>query len=143
MDKDPPHDLDRFKLAQAPVFETVLRELRDGCKQTHWMWFVFPQMRGLGRSPAAQHFGIASLGEAQAYLADPVLSERLRLATEAVLAIEGRSLMDIFGSPDDLKFRSSMTLFEVASGKDPIFTKALQTYCNGVRDAQTLALLNA
>ncbi|HEV7249512.1 MAG TPA: DUF1810 domain-containing protein [Shinella sp.] len=143
MDKDAPHDLDRFKLAQAPVFEMVLRELRDGCKQTHWMWFVFPQMRGLGRSPAARHFGIVSLGEAQAYLADPVLSERLRLATEAVLAIKGRSLLAIFGSPDDQKFRSSMTLFEVASGKDPLFTEALQTCCNGVRDAQTLALLNA
>ncbi|MCQ4633763.1 DUF1810 domain-containing protein [Shinella sp. CPCC 100929] len=143
MDKDPPHDLDRFKLAQAPVFETVLRELRSGRKRSHWMWFVFPQMRGLGRSPAARHFGIASLGEAQAYLADPVLSERLRLATEAVVSVEGRSLLEIFGSPDDQKFRSSMTLFAVASSDDPLFTQALQTCCDGVRDAQTLALLNA
>ena len=108
------------------------------------MWFIFPQMRGLGRSPMAQHFGIGSIGEARAYLADPVLSERLHRATEAVLGVEDRSALEIFGSPDDRKFHSSMTLFEAASaGRQDLFAQALQRYFDGRRDAQTLALLGA
>src|SRR5438046_1700808 len=105
-----PFDLERFLTAQAPVFETVLEELKAGRKRSHWMWFIFPQLRGLGWSPTAQFYGIGKLKEARAYLAHSVLGPRLLICTEAVLAIRGRSLHEIFGFPDDLKFRSSMTL---------------------------------
>ena len=116
-DADPFH-LERFVAAQAPVFPAVLAELRAGRKRGHWMWFVFPQLRGLGRSPTAEFYGIGSLDEARAYLAHPVLGPRLTLCTEALLAVEGRSLHAIFGSPDNLKFCSSMTLFSRADGGD-------------------------
>ncbi|CAO3425721.1 DUF1810 domain-containing protein [Azospirillum endophyticum] len=137
-----PFDLQRFVKAQAPVFATVLAELRDGRKRSHWMWFVFPQLRDLGRSPTAQFYGIASLDEARAYLAHPQLGPRLAQATEAVLAVRERTLHDIFGSPDDLKFRSSMTLFAqaAAEGGDP-YRRALDRYCDGRPDEATLKLL--
>jgi len=112
-DTDPFH-LERFVAAQAPVFAAALAELRGGRKRSHWMWFVFPQLRGLGRSSMAEFYGIVSLAEARAYVAHPVLGPRLTLCAEAVLAIEGRSLREIFGSPDDVKFCSSMTLFSRA-----------------------------
>src|SRR5437763_2326403 len=101
-------DLERFVTAQAPVFETVVAELRAGRKRTHWMWFIFPQLRGLGRSPTATYYGIGSLDEARAYLAHPLLGARLDLCTDAVLGIAGRTPREIFGSPDDMKFHSSM-----------------------------------
>lgn len=135
-------DLDRFLKAQEQVFETALAELRAGRKQTHWMWFVFPQLRGLGRSTTARHYGIASLAEASAYLSHPVLRARLVACVEAVLAVRGRSLSEIFGSPDDLKFRSSMTLFALASDPEKLFQKALDRYCDGKMDAATIELLN-
>jgi uncharacterized protein (DUF1810 family) len=113
---DDPFDLARFKSAQDGVSDSALAELRAGRKQTHWMWFVFPQLRGLGRSAMARRYGIASIGEARAYLADQVLSERLDIATSAVLDVEGRSARAIFNSPDDMKFHSSMTLFSEAAG---------------------------
>ena len=138
---DDPFDLQRFTTAQAPVFETALAELKAGRKRTHWMWFVFPQMRGLGASPTAQVFGVSSLAEARAYLAHPVLGERLRRCTEAVLALKDGDLGSIFGSPDDVKFRSSMTLFARASDA-PIFRAALDRYCEGRMDERTLALLD-
>lgn len=134
-------DLDRFVKAQDPVIETVLRELRAGRKQTHWMWFVFPQLRGLGRSPMARHYGIDSLDEARAYLGHAILGPRLEECVEAVLGVSGRTLHEIFGSPDDIKFRSSMTLFAMAGGKGNLFQQALERYCEGAPDPATLELL--
>ena len=137
-----PFDLERFVKAQAPVFEAALAELRAGEKRSHWMWFVFPQLRGLGQSSMAQFYGIGSLDEARAYLAHPVLGSRLKLCTEAVLAVERRSLHDIFGSPDDMKFGSSMTLFARASADEAnVFRQALDRYCEGRLDPRTEALL--
>lgn len=136
-----PFDLQRFVKAQDPVFATVLTELRDGRKRSHWMWFVFPQLRDLGRSPTAQLYGIAGLDEAQAYLAHPILCNRLAQATETVLAVQGRTLHEIFGSPDDLKFRSSMTLFTQAAEGEDLYRKALDRFCDGRPDDATLKLL--
>lgn len=139
-----PFDLERFVTAQLPVWPAVVRELEGGYKRSHWMWFVFPQLRGLGSSSLAQRYGIGSLEEARALLAHAVLGPRLSLCSELVLAVQGRSLREIFGSPDDLKFRSSMSLFAVAAsdGGSP-FRRALERYCNGAFDERTLALLNA
>ena len=136
-----PFDLERFVTAQAPVFSAALDELKAGRKRSHWMWFVFPQLRGLGRSPTAEFHGISSLDEARAYLAHPVLGPRLILCTETVLAVEGRSLHAIFGTPDDLKFCSSMTLFALAAGEDEsVFRRALDRYCGSRLDQRTVAL---
>jgi uncharacterized protein (DUF1810 family) len=137
-------DLERFVTAQAPVFETVLAELRAGRKRSHWMWFVFPQLRGLGQSATARFYGIASIEEARAYLAHPLLGSRLDLCTRIVLESEGPSLHAIFGSPDDMKFRSCMTLFSLATG-DPAspFRQALDRWCGGRPDERTLALVDA
>lgn len=136
-----PFNLDRFVKAQAPVFEHVLEELRAGRKQSHWMWFVFPQMRGLGSSPTSSFYGIGSLDEATAYLAHPVLGPRLDETTRLVLDA-ARSLNEIFGSPDDLKFCSSMTLFARAGEPRNIFADALQAKCGGL-DGRTERLLSA
>ena len=133
-------DLQRFLDAQDPVYETVLAELRAGRKRSHWMWFVFPQLRGLGSSPTAVHYGIDSRAEAQAYLAEPVLGGRLRECTGLVLAVDGRSAGEIFGSPDDLKLRSSMTLFARAAGDPALFQSVLDRYYDGP-DPLTLKLL--
>lgn len=141
---DDPFNLRRFVLAQVPVFDAALDELKAGRKRSHWMWFVFPQLRGLGVSSLAEFYGIGSLEEARAYLAHPVLGPRLVLCTEAVLAIRGKSLHDIFGATDDMKFPSSMTLFTLASD-DPgnVFKQALEAYCDGNLDERTLTLLEA
>jgi uncharacterized protein (DUF1810 family) len=137
-------DLERFVKAQAPVFDVALEELRAGRKRTHWMWFVFPQLRDLGRSATARFYGIGSLDEARAYLAHPLLAPRLRLCSRAVLESTARSLHDLFGSPDDMKFRSCMTLFEAASPpEDTIFGQALERWCAGERDPYTLQLIAA
>jgi uncharacterized protein (DUF1810 family) len=136
-----PYDLQRFLDAQASVFDSARRELQQGRKRGHWMWFVFPQLKGLGRSPMAQEFGISSREEAQAYLDHPVLGQRLRESVRLVLAIEGRSVTQIFGYPDDLKFRSSMTLFAAVAGDDRLFDDALRKYCGGEPDPLTLARL--
>lgn len=136
-----PYNLQRFVAAQESVFAAVVEELRTGRKRSHWMWFVFPQMRGLGHSPTAQLYGIGSLDEARAYLAHPMLGSRLRLCTEAVLAMESASLNAIFDSPDDLKFCSSMTLFAVAADQPELFRLALDRFCEGRLDQRTLALL--
>jgi uncharacterized protein (DUF1810 family) len=133
-------NLDRFVEAQAPVYDRALSELKAGRKQSHWMWFVFPQLAGLGRSPMAQHYAIQNLAEARAYLAHPLLGARLRESTQAVLDVEDRTAHDIFGSPDDLKFCSSMTLFDFAS-PDGIFRAALEKYFNGEADPLTLQKL--
>jgi uncharacterized protein (DUF1810 family) len=140
-----PFDLERFAVAQAPVLTGVLEELRDGCKTGHWMWFVFPQLEGLGPSPTARFYALGGLDEARAYLAHPVLGPRLRECTQLVSAVQGRSVHEIFGTPDDLKFRSSMTLFAhaaAAAGSDGrVFQGALDKYFNGLPDARTLELL--
>jgi uncharacterized protein (DUF1810 family) len=139
-----PFELERFVTAQERVFETVLAELRAGRKRSHWMWFVFPQLAGLGRSSTARFYGISSLDEACAYLAHPVLGPRLDLCTRIVLASESPSLHAIFGSPDDLKFRSCMTLFSrAAEDPDNPFRHALDRWCDGEPDEQTLALIAA
>ncbi len=133
-----PYNLDRFLQAQSSMFERVLQELRAGMKTSHWIWFIFPQIRGLGRSPISIEFAIASRQEASAYLQHPVLGPRLKECTQLVLQVEGRSVEQIFGSPDDLKFRSSMTLFAQVSPDDDIFVRALQKYFGGVPDQLTL-----
>jgi uncharacterized protein (DUF1810 family) len=138
-----PFDLNRFVIAQAPVYNAALAELRTGRKRSHWMWFIFPQLRNLGLSPTATFYGIASLDEARAYLAHPVLGARLETCTRAVLENQHQSLHAIFGSPDDLKFCSSMTLFARAAGGDGgCFNTALHRFCEGRMDDRTLALLD-
>ncbi|MGE8128145.1 DUF1810 domain-containing protein [Methylobacterium sp. NPDC080182] len=137
------YDLGRFVAAQEGVYGRVLAELQAGDKRSHWMWFVFPQIAGLGASPMAQRYAIGSLAEAQAYAAHPVLGGRLRACTAAVNAVAGRSAHAIFGSPDDLKFRSSMTLFARAVPEEPIFADALARYFDGAPDPRTLAKLGA
>jgi uncharacterized protein (DUF1810 family) len=137
-----PFNFERFVAAQAPVFETVLDELRAGRKRTHWMWFIFPQLAGLGRSSMARFYGISSIEEARAYLAHPLLGSRLDLCTRIVLGSESSSLHAIFGTPDDLKFRSCMTLFSrAADDPDNPFREALDRWCEGQPDEQTLALI--
>src|SRR6476646_6276288 len=123
-----PHNLQRFVDAQNPVYEQVRGELRNGQKEGHWIWFIFPQLRGLGHSQMAAAFGIASRQEAEAYLEHPVLGQRLRECTQLVNLVKGRSIDQIFGYPDHLKFRSSMTLFSGLKLYDQVFTEALQKY---------------
>jgi uncharacterized protein (DUF1810 family) len=135
-------DLARFVAAQAAVYDTALAELRAGRKRSHWMWFVFPQLRGLGHSPTAQFYGIGSAEEARAYLAHSVLGPRLAACTEAVLGVRSGTLHDIFGSPDDMKFRSSMTLFD-AMAPGGAYAEAIARWCGGEKDERTLALLAA
>jgi uncharacterized protein (DUF1810 family) len=134
-------DLERFVAAQAPVIGRVLDELRAGRKRTHWMWFVFPQLAGLGRSAMARHFAITDLDEARRYLAHSLLGPRLVQCTELVNAHRGLTAHAIFGSPDDLKFRSSMTLFRAASGEPRVFQVALDRFFTGRPDERTLDLL--
>lgn len=131
-------DLQRFVNAQNPVYQQVCAELRAGRKESHWMWFIFPQLRGLGFSQLATAFGITSRQEAEAYLEHPVLGPRLRECTGLVNLIEGRSIRQILGYPDDLKFRSSMTLFARLTPGDGVFGDALQKYFGGVLDSLTL-----
>lgn len=134
-------DLQRFVDAQRDVYATALAEIRRGRKTGHWMWFIFPQLDGLGLSPTARLYAIASLGEARAYLADPLLGPRLGACAAAVAALHGRTAREVFGSPDDLKLRSSLTLFEAADPCDPVFGEALEALCGGERDPATLRLL--
>jgi|SRR5580704_7718166 uncharacterized protein (DUF1810 family) len=136
-----PYDLQRFIDAQNPVFEKVRAELGAGQKQGHWMWFVFPQLRGLGSSQVAVHFGISSRQEAEAYLKHPVLGARLRECTRIVNLVQGRSINEIFGYPDDLKFGSSMTLFASATPDNQVFKDALENYFAGELDRLTIEKL--
>jgi uncharacterized protein (DUF1810 family) len=140
---NPSLDPERFLDAQKESYEQALDELRHGQKRSHWMWFIFPQLEGLGRSPTARHFALKSLEEARAYLAHPVLGDRLRTATRAVLEHGELNLSQIFGQPDDLKFRSSMTLFAEAAGADEgaLFRRAIDLFCDGKPDPATLQLL--
>jgi uncharacterized protein (DUF1810 family) len=136
-----PFDLQRFLDAQAPVYAVVLGELRAGRKQSHWMWFVFPQLAGLGHSAMAQRFAISAREEAIAYLGHSVLGSRLKECTALVNTVEGRTILELLGSPDDLKFHSSMTLFNAVSS-DPEFAEAIAKFYGGKRDQRTLDLLS-
>jgi uncharacterized protein (DUF1810 family) len=135
-------DLERFVTAQDEVYKTVLAELRAGRKQSHWMWFIFPQVAGLGRSEISQKYAIGSSDEAAAYLAHPVLGPRLRECANLVLAIEDRSAHEIFGSPDDRKFQSSMTLFSDVAPDEAVFQACLDKYFDGRADPATLEHLS-
>ena len=137
-----PYNLQRFLDAQNPVYDQVCSELRDGRKRSHWMWFVFPQIEGLGSSPLARKFAISSLAEAAAYLAHPILGARLVECSRLVNLVEGRPIEQIFGYPDHLKFRSSMTLFAHATPDNQVFIDALHKYFEGQSDAATLARLD-
>ena len=138
---DDPFDLRRFVAAQDGVYGDVVAELRAGRKRSHWMWFVFPQIAGLGSSAMAKRYAIASRAEAEAYLAHPVLGERLRACTDLVLAVPDRDITAILGSPDDVKFRSSMTLFGRAAPGEARFGAALDRYFGGEPDVATLQRL--
>jgi len=137
-----PYGLQRFVEAQDSVIDEVKKELRSGRKRTHWMWFVFPQMEGLGSSQMSQRYAISSRAEAEAYLDHSILGSRLRECTEIVNGVEGRSANDIFGSPDDLKFRSFITLFEAVATDPAPFGTALDLYYEGESDPKTLDLLD-
>jgi uncharacterized protein (DUF1810 family) len=137
-----PYDLDRFLAAQEHVYDGVLEELRRGRKTGHWIWFIFPQVAGLGPSAMSQHFAINSLNEARAYLAHPVLGTHLRECAEAVLATKGRTAEEIFGSTDAMKLRSCMTLFHRAAPDEPVFVQVLDRYYGGVADEATDARLD-
>ncbi len=136
-----PFDLKRFTSAQESVYDSVLAELKSGRKRTHWMWFVFPQVDGLGYSSTTKYYSIKSMEEARQYLDHPVLGKRLVECAEAVFTVEGRTISQIFGYPDDLKFKSSMTLFACAADPHSIFDRVLEKYFNGDRDVMTLQLL--
>src|SRR5579863_2890912 len=140
---DDPFDLERFVQAQQAVYPAVCAQLQAGAKRSHWMWFIFPQLKGLASSRTAQHYGLASLAEARAYLDHPVLGARLRECTRCLLVLEGRSAAGIFGYPDDLKLRSCLTLFERASPQEQLFSEALRKYYGGKPDLVTLELLRS
>lgn len=135
------HDLDRFVQAQSGVYDGALAELRHGHKTGHWIWYVFPQLAGLGRSEMSAYYGIASLDEAAAYLAHPVLGPRLRECAAAVLSVRSRSATEIMGSIDAMKLRSSMTLFHRAAPDEPLFREVLVRYYDGAADSRTDELL--
>ena len=136
-----PSMFEHFVQAQDPVYATVLEELAAGKKRSHWMWFIFPQLKALGRSPMAERFGLESLQDAQSYLAHPIVGPRLLECTEMVNALAGRSVHEIFGSPDDLKFRSSMTLFAHVTRVEAAFSEALGKYYPDGEDPLTLPLI--
>ena len=137
-------DLIRFVNAQDRIYTQVVAELTDGCKRTHWMWFIFPQLAGLGRSAMAQRYAIRDLDQARLYLADPILGARLRQVVRLTMTHKGKSALEILGSPDDLKFRSCLTLFREAASDNrdrELFTKALEQFYRGEPDARTLELV--
>lgn len=140
-DRGDPYDLNRFISAQEEVYERAIAELRDGLKRSHWMWFIFPQIDGLGHSPTTRHYSIKSLEEARQYLAHPVLGRRLKECAEAVMAVQGQSAADIFGHPDDWKLQSSMTLFELVSVPQSVFGRVLDKYYQRKRDTRTLQII--
>lgn len=133
-------DLSRFLKAQEQDYEQALREIRSGRKRSHWMWYIFPQIQGLGFSPTAQYYAIRDLQEARDYLAHPVLGARLKEISSALLDLNGLSASEIFGYPDDLKLRSSMTLFRMADLNEPVFLEVLEKYYDGKPDARTVEL---
>ncbi len=141
VESDDQFDLNRFISAQKNIYAAVLSELRSGQKRSHWMWYIFPQIDGLGYSSTSKYYSIKSMEEARQYLKHPILGSRLVECAEAVLAVEGRSISEIFGYPDDLKLKSSMTLFAYVADPDYVFKRILDKYFNGEQDARTLDLL--
>jgi uncharacterized protein (DUF1810 family) len=141
-DRDP-FDLERFVRAQEANYDDAIAEIRAGSKESHWMWYVFPQIAGLGFSSTAQRYAIKNAAEAAAYLAHPVLGPRLRECCEAALAVEGKTAHDIFGSPDDMKLRSCATLFAAVAPEEPLFRRLLEKYYDGRGDQMTMRLLEA
>ena len=141
MDSQDAFDLDRFVSAQEDVYDSALAEIRAGRKRTHWMWFVFPQLRGLGSSPIARQFAIRSAAEARAYLVHPILGPRLLECCEALLELSSTSATDIFGSPDDMKLRSCVTLFASVSEPGSVFQRVLSRFFGGAPDQRSEALL--
>lgn len=139
--REDPFNLSRFTTAQSPVYAQVLSELKAGRKRTHWMWYVFPQIAGLGYSETSKYYAIKSLEEASAYLDHAVLAARLRECAKAVLAVEGKSALGIFGSPDDVKLHSSMTLFAQVDEPSSVFARVLEKYFGGKQDSETLRRL--
>ena len=140
-DRGDPFNLRRFTGAQEGIYDTVLAELKRGQKRTHWMWFIFPQIDGLAYSATSKHYAIKSIEEARQYLNHPVLGTRLLECAETVLAVEGRSVSEIFGYPDDLKLKSSMTLFAYVANPRFLFIRVLDKYFQGEQDVRTLDLL--
>ena len=136
-----PFDLRRFLQAQDRDYDTALSEIRSGRKQSHWMWYVFPQFEGLGFSHTSRHYSIKSISEAEAYLAHPILGPRLIECAQAALDVQSRSALEIFGSPDDIKLRSSATLFALVSPPGSVFQQILEKYFQGRRDEATLSLV--
>ncbi len=136
-----PAGLDRYLKAQAGDYETALREIRGGRKRSHWMWYIFPQLRGLGFSSTAEYYGVKDLEEAKDYMEHPVLSRRLVEISEALLTLDTGDPAAVLGYPDDLKLRSCMTLFELAAPDEPVFARVLEKYYGGRRDSRTLSLL--
>ena len=135
-------NLNRFTKAQEGIYDTALFELRNGHKQSHWMWFIFPQIDGLGKSYTAHYYAIKNKQEAQLYLNHPILGARLLECSKAVLKIKGRTVADIFGYPDDIKFKSSMTLFAAVASPDSVFEQALDMFYSGAKDGRTLELMH-
>ena len=136
------YDLSRFLEAQKNSYDTALREIKTGRKRSHWMWYIFPQIRGLGYSAMAQHYAIRDLGEAREYLRHPVLGPRLIEISEALLALDGSDPSRVMGSPDDLKLRSCMTLFQCAAPDQPVFGKVLDKFYGGSPDGRTMEILS-
>jgi len=136
-------DLSRFINAQTDSYATALTELKSGYKQSHWIWYIFPQLDGLGHSSTAKYYAIKDITEAQQYLNHPVLGKRLLECTTAVLAVEGRTILDILGFPDNLKLHSSMTLFAHIADSNPVFTRVIDKYFDGKLDIKTLELLKS
>ncbi len=136
-----PYNLNRFISAQDKIYETVIKELKNGKKQTHWMWYIFPQIDGLGTSATSKYYGIKSIEEAQQYLNHPVLGKRLLECAEIVITLEGKSIAEIFGFPDNLKLKSSITLFAYIAKPDSIFARIIDKYFEGEKDVKTLDIL--
>ena len=136
------NNLSRFTKAQEGIYETALFELRNGRKQSHWIWFIFPQIDGLGKSDTARYYAIKNKQEAQLYLNHPILGARLLECSKALLEIEGRTVSDIFGYPDDMKFKSSMTLFAAVASPGSVFEQALDMFFSGAKDGKTLELMH-
>lgn len=134
--------LDRFVEAQETDYDKALQEIRNGAKRSHWMWYIFPQVRGLGRSAFSTRYGLDDITEANAYLQHPVLGPRLVQISKAVLQLNGKTAHDVFGSPDDLKLRSCMTLFATLEKTDPVFDAVLQKFFAGKKDSKTLDIIN-
>jgi uncharacterized protein (DUF1810 family) len=141
LNADDPYNLQRFVEAQARVYDAVRTELRQGRKRSHWMWFIFPQIAGLGHSAMSMRYAISSLAEAEAYLQHPILGPRLRECIRLVMLVQGRSAYEILGSPDDMKFHSCLTLFSYAAPEEQLFRDALEKYYDGAEDSLTMAKL--